>query len=139
MHEVIPHKSTRVVAVHNRRQKDADERATPWLFEGKQFGQSLVFQPISGAEYRSLTEAQDELDQRKIGAVLLKLEARGIERAITTHALAASLHVASAEESMEATATAHDRLARQLRAAGKGRLSTYCEKVGSDLKWYMPG
>ena len=139
VHEVIPHKSTRVVAVHNRRQKDADERATPWLFEGKQFGQSLIFQPISGAEYRSLTEAQDELDQRKIGAVLLKLEARGIEKAITTHALAVSLYVASAEESMEVTATAHDRLARQLRAAGKGRLSSYCEKVGSDLKWYMPG
>ncbi len=138
VHEVVPHKATRVVAVHNRRQKDADERAAPWLLEGKQLGKSLVFQPISAEVYRSMTQADDALDARKIGAALLNLGARGIERSVTTHVLSSTLRVQPAEETPADTEAALERLSRQLRAAARGRLEPYTEKVGTELKWFMP-
>lgn len=137
--EVVPHKATKVVAVHNRRQKDADERETPWLFEGKQVGKSLIFQPITAAAFRALTQADDELDPRKVGAALLGLEARGADKAVTTHVLATKLRVTPADEDPAETEAAIGRIVRQLRAAAKGRLSAYCEKVGSELAWTMPG
>jgi hypothetical protein len=137
IHEVVPHKETKVVAVYNRRQKDADERAAPWLFKGNNAGQSLVFQPITPEEYRSLTQADDALDPRKVGAALRTLGATA-GKAVTTHVLASRLRVQPAEELPEATQAALDKMGRQLRAAAKGRLEAYCEKRGSDLFWQMP-
>lgn len=136
--EVVPHKETKVVAVHNRRQKDADERAAPWLFEGKQIGTSLVFQPITPEAFRALTQAQDDLDPRKIGAALLALNAVGAEGAVTTHVLATKLRVTPIDENPAETEVAVDRVVRQLRAAAKGRLAAYSERRGNELLWFMP-
>ena len=138
MHEVVPHKETKAVAVYNRRQKDADERTAPWLFKGHNVGQSLVFQAITPEEYRSLTTADDALDPRKVGAALMALNAKGGEAAVSTHVLASKLRVQPAEESPVETASALDRLSRQLRAAAKGRLEPYCERRANELVWFMP-
>lgn len=138
-HEVIPHKETKVVAVYNRRQKDADERAAPWLFEGKEAAGSLVFQPITPEAYRQLTQADDALDPRKVGAALIALKAIGGDNAVATHVLASKLRNQPAEEGPEATQAGVERVARQLRAAARGRLEAYCERKGNELVWFMPG
>lgn len=138
-HEVIPHKETKVVAVYNRRQKDADERAAPWLFEGKEIAGSLVFQPITPEAYRQLTQADDALDPRKVGAALIALKAVGMDNAVATHVLASKLRNQPAEEGPEATQAGVDRVARQLRAAARGRLEAYTERRGNELVWFMPG
>lgn len=137
-HEVVPHKETRVVAVYNRRQKDADERIAPWLFEGKQIGSSLVFQPITNEVYRSLTQADDALDARKVGSALLGLKAVGGDAAVTTHVLATKLRLQPADEAPGETEIAVDRIVRQLRAAAKGRLAAYCERRANEIVWMMP-
>lgn len=137
-HEVVPNKETKAVAVYNRRQKDADERTAPWLFKGHNVGQSLVFQPITAEEHRSLTQADDALEPRKVGAVLRKLNAVGQEAAVTTHVVAQTLRTQPAEEPPEVTQAALDKLCRQLRAAAKGRLEGYAYKVANELLWHLP-
>lgn len=138
IHRVTPHKETKVVAVQNERQKDADERTAPWLFKGHNVGQSLVFQPITAEEHRSLTQADDALEPRKVGAVLRKLNAVGQEAAVTTHVVAQTLRTQPAEEPPEVTQAALDKLCRQLRAAAKGRLEGYAYKVANELLWHLP-
>lgn len=139
MHEVVPHKLTKAVAIHNRRQKDADERAEPWLFEGQEVLGSLVFQPISAEAHRKLTQADDALGSRAVASALVQCGALGAENAVTTHVLASKLRPQPAEEPPEATQAGVERVVRQLRAAARGRLESYCERRGQDIWWSMPG
>lgn len=139
IHEVVPHKATKVVAVYNRRQKDADEREAPWLFEGKQAGKSLVFQPITPEAFRQMTQADDALDPRKVGAALHRLKAVGLANAVTTHTLATELRPQPVDEPADVTQAGVGRVERQLRAAARGRLDVYTERRGNELIWFMPG
>lgn len=137
-HEVVAHKATRALAVYNRKQKDADERPQPWMFEGKEIGTSLVFNPISGDTYRALTVQDDALAPKRIGAQLLKLGARGQDGAITTHVLASSLYQGPQDEAPEVTQQAVERLVRSLRAASRGRLEAYANRDGREIVWSLP-
>lgn len=138
MHEVVAHKATKALAVFNRRQKDADEKETPWHFEGREAGQSLVFHPITADAYRAITVAEDALSGKIVGAALAKLAARGSESAITTQVLASSLYQGPQDEAPEATQAGVAKVVRQLRGAAKGRLEAYCDYDGRELKWSLP-
>lgn len=139
LHECVAHKATRAVAIHNRLQKDGEERAEPWCFRGEPHGHSLVFEPISTAEHKRLTTADDGLAPRAIGAALQRLGAVGAAGAVSTRALASEMHQGPPDEAPATTVEKVGHIERQLRAAARGRLEAYCERVGGELRWFLPG
>lgn len=126
----------KAAAIHCRRQKDAKRRETPWTFEGREVAGSLVFQPISASEHRRLTTADDEITPKKVGAVLVRLGARGLERAVTTHILA--LEMVEDGLSDEQKAEAVSRLSGLLSRRASGPLEAYATGKGASLKWFLP-
>lgn len=134
--EVQANKETRAVAIWCRRQKDAPERETPWTYQGRDFGGSMVFFPTTPEEHRAATHADELLAPKKIGAILRELKAVGIENAVTTHVLALELHKSDdlGEEAREATAA---RTVRLLARKAKGPLEAYSAGSGPDLVWYV--
>lgn len=136
--EVKAHKPTKAVALHMRKQKDADERETPWCFEGRTVGPSLVFFPITTEQFGQLTASGSELSSKKVGAALAQLGARGEENGVTTHVLAAALITPGEGETPEQRQEAVDRAARALKARAKDALEAYCTGVGPSLRWGLP-
>lgn len=132
--EVKAEKNTRTVAMWCRRQKDAAEREEPWTYEGKDFGDSLVFQPISQAEYRNLTRTEDQMAAKAIGKLLRELGAVGVEHAVSSYVLAHELNK-DAEASEEGMKTLISRTIRILAKKAKGALEPYCYGEGSSLVW----
>lgn len=129
---------TKAVAVSVRYHKDAEEPEKPWTFEGHVVGPSLVFTPISGAEYQAQVKEDDPFERTKVGAVLQRLNAIGRENAVSTLILAGELTPAVENEAPDARSAAVTKSQRILSALSSRSLETYCTKEGRDLLWWLP-
>jgi hypothetical protein len=139
VHEAIGHQTSKAVALHNRYQKDADERQEPWCFEGRPAKRSLVFHPITLAEYKNLTaEADQGTSLVTVARALLQGGAIGEEKAITTHNLASQLYQGPSDESPELTIANREKLVKQLNTAARRSLSVYAERRKDGFYWSVP-
>lgn len=130
-------KAAKVVALKAVQHKDADERGEPWYLEGKAIAGDLVFQPITPQEYLAMTQVDDVMSPRTIGAALAALGAFGIERAVTSIVLASHL-LAHSATSAETVSIDVGRLSKSLARASRDRLSGYAELSGRDVVWCLP-
>ncbi len=135
--EVTAHKETKAVAVSVQKHKDAEERDTPWTFEGRLVGPSLVFEATEYEQHKILTGATKTLTSKNVGAALKKLDAFGEDAGITTAVLATELTPARENESIEARSDAIARTSRALTSAAKESLEAYCSKLGKSFIWYL--
>lgn len=135
--EVKATRETKAVALWPRKQKDADLRAKPWMFEGKELAGTLVFFPVDAAAYRTLTNGDDVLAGSKIGAALAELGARG-ENMVTTRALAHAMtpHEDGMTDEMHAEAVSRTEKALRPRRHGTGE--AYAVGDGQALRWRIP-
>lgn len=129
---------SKALAVSVRYHKDAEEPEKPWTFEGHVVGPSLVFSPISGAEFKAQTMEDDPFDRLKIGAILKKLGAVGKDQGITTQVLAAELAPALPNDTDEIHADAVAKARRVLATLSRKSLSAYCTREGRELIWWLP-
>lgn len=134
--EVKAEKDTKALAVYCRRQKDAQERETPWTYEGKSLADSLVFFPISAAEHRRLTTAK-EITAKEVGAALVSLKARGLENAVSSHVLATQL-LGTEDLTDDQRGDAIGRLSGLLGKRASGNLEAYATGKGASLRWFLP-
>lgn len=138
VHEAIGHQVSKAVALHNRYQKDADERQEPWCFEGRPSGRSLVFHPITLQQHRELTAGADAIDAAAVARALQTKGAIGHDKGISTHLLASMLYQGPSDESPETTIANRERLVRQLNAAAKKSLQVYAAKEPHGTVWSVP-
>lgn len=137
--EISAHRATKAVSVSVKKHKDAEERESPWTFEGRTIGGSLAFFPTSTTEHFALTNEQSEYSPRKIGAALQTLRAYGQDNAVTTNVLACQL-VPRLENQKEADyQIALSRAARILYKASRDFLEAYTLKKGNQTLWALPG
>jgi hypothetical protein len=133
-YEVKAHKVRKAVEVWNRKQKDAEERAKPWTFEGRDVGGSLVFFGTDGARHQELTGAAN-VAPRAIARTLIDLKATTPEKAVTTMVLASTLLPPNADETADARQESVDSLARELKSLARTRLSVFVTGRGEGLRW----
>lgn len=139
VYEVKANKVSKAVAIYCRKQKDADERATPWTFEGKPVASSLVFFETNSVAHAALTTVEDIFEPRKIGAALAELKAFGVDHSVPTLVLAAHLFpITSDEGSPEDHQENINRHATQLRHHAKAKLEVFTAKRGRELLWFLP-
>lgn len=136
--EVSANRSNKAVSVSVRKHKDAEERETPWTFEGRLIGGSLVFFPTTVAEHRALTNEESEYSSRKIGAALQKLGAYGEDHGVTTNVLVSSLRPQTENEVDADYQLAIGRMMRSLHRMAKDQLDPYVFRVGKGLLWALP-
>ncbi len=139
LHEVNrPNREDTLVSIKNRLQKDGEERAEAWCFEGHKVLSSLVFRPITASQMVERTKRDDGLGPKRIAAMLVALGALGAERGVATAVVAAQLYQAKEGETPEAVLAAQHELVTKLRARAKGSLAPYCDTLGRELKWFIP-
>lgn len=138
--EIKAHKPTKAVEIRCVRQKDAQERETPWTYEGYDLAGSLAFREIPLKDYHRLIAQDDDLDRRKVGAALKTLGAAGSEAGITTAVLASQLCPQGPEDDHEVLEQRRASFAKALtqRARGDGKLAAYCEGDGAARRWFLP-
>ena len=129
---------SKAVAVSVRYHKDAEEPEKPWTFEGHVVGPSLVFTPISGAEYQAQVKEDDPFERTKIGAVLQRLGAVGRENGVSSLILATELTPTVENETADRRAAALTKSQRILGSLASRSLEAYCTKEGRDLLWWLP-
>lgn len=138
MLEVKAHKDTKALALHVRRQKDADEPETPWTFEGRVVGPSLVFFETDTATHRTLVKGEDTYNPAKVGQSLRALRAIGPDAGVATLVLATHMVPMLQEEKPEDRAQAVTRATHALAALAKSRLEGYTSGTGRSLRWFLP-
>lgn len=136
--EVSAQRETKAVSVKVQKHKDAEERETPWTFEGRLIGGSLAFFPTDAKEHFKLTHEQDEYSPKKIGAALQKLSAYGEDKAVTTNVLASQLAPRGENQSESDFQIVLARTARALHKAGKDRLEAYTATKARQTLWLLP-
>ena len=119
------------VALYTRKQREA-ERAAPLYFEGRKFAGTLVMEPITAQAFKALTEGEDALAPKAVGAALRHLGAVGSDAAVTTHVLAVELAGPGATEEQISL------YKRALGLAAKGKLEAYCLGQGEGRRWSLP-
>lgn len=129
-----------LVSVYARRQKDAEARKMPWTYEIKSLGPSAVAIPVSAAERRARSEADDPISMKRVARYLREMNAVGEALAVTSHVLAIhavqhGTEVPSDPEVLEERARV---LARKLGARSKGGLAGFAYGDGEELRWAMP-
>ncbi len=137
--EVKAHKATKAVSVHVRKHKDAEERETPWTFEGRITGPSLTFELTTMEQHRLLTGDGGSVTPKTVGGILKELNAFGETAGISTAVLATQLTPATENETVEDRASAISRTTRVLATEAKKALEAYCIKRGKSLIWHLPG
>lgn len=137
--EVEANRTTKAVALRVKQHKDAEERETPWTFQGKVIGPSLYFFPTTQDEHAALTAEQDTFDARKVGAVLQRLEAFGEAKGVTTFVLAQSLIPPSETETPDQRSTSVGLISKKLGALSRGKLKAYNVVKGAGIIWCLPG
>lgn len=135
--EINAHKATKAVSVSVKKHKDAEERETPWTFEGRAIGGSLVFFETSPEVHAVLTHAEKEFSSKKIGAALKKIGAKGASMGVSDSVLASELTPLIENQGYEEREQAISVTLRALRA-NKDNLSGYFETVGNIRKWSLP-
>lgn len=136
--EIRAKRETKAVSVTVQKHKDAEEKETPWTFEGRVIGGSLVFFPTTQKEHYTLTNEQSEYSPRKIGAALKKLNAYGADHALTTNVLAQEITERVENQSDESHQIAISRAARALHRAAKEDLEAYTVQNGKQTMWALP-
>ena len=129
---------SKLVSVQVRYHKDAEEPATPLVFQGQDCGQSLVFTPISVAEFKAQTVEDDPYAQSKVGAILRQLGAIGYENRSAMQILASEIAPKIENETLEARDRAIGKAKGILGKLAAGTLKGYCEKVGREWVWWLP-
>lgn len=137
--EAVSHRDSRTVALHCRRQKDADRRETPWLFQGRPVGGSLVFYEIDTATHAKAIRADDAYAPAKIGAALRGLGAVGADRAITTHVLATHILPPLESDTEETKSRLISVAVKTLRRLSQTTLAGYTVLGAKELTWCLPG
>lgn len=133
--EVKATRETKAVALWARKQKDADLRPKPWTFEGKELANTLVFFPVDAAAYKTLTNGDDLFSPGKIGAALVRLNARG--EGVTTRALAHEMTPHEDGMTDEMHSAAVDRAEKALRPRRKSTGEAYAVGEGQSLRWRL--
>lgn len=137
LHEAVAHKDSRAVAIHNRLQKDGEERTKPWLFQGQAVAGSLVFDPVSLEDYKKLTATvkQGGISVASILAVLQR-----VGRPMGTHALASEMYDGPKGEDAAVTVAMVSELRGQLDAAARKdpALAPYTHGRGNERIWQPP-
>lgn len=137
LHEAVAHKDSRAVAIHNRLQKDGEERTKPWLFQGRAVAGSLVFDPVSLEDYKKLTATvkQGGISVASILAVLQR-----VGRPMGTHALASEMYDGPKGEDAAVTVAMVSELRGQLDAAARKdpALAPYTHGRGNERIWQPP-
>ena len=128
----------KVVSVSVRYHKDAEEPIQPWTFEAQSIGGSLVFTPISVAEFKAQTIEDDPYARTKVGAILRALGAIGYEQRVAMQVLASEITPKVENETQEARDRAVARSKGILGKLATGSLKGYCEKVGREWVWWLP-
>ena len=136
--EVKAWKNTKAVAVHVRKHKDAEERETPWTFEGRVTGPSLTFEQTTPEQHKMLVGEGKEITPTKVGGALKTLGAFGEQAAISTAVLATELTTHKEGDSVEDRAAAIARTGRALAAQAKDKLEAYRFKQGKAFMWHLP-
>lgn len=136
--EVKAHRKTRALTLSVKKHKDAEERETPWTFEGQVLAGSLVFNPTSPKEHYALTNEESEYAPRKIGAALQTLNAYGQEKAITTTVLAKQITPLAEGQAESEYEHAIGRTIKILTKAAKGFLEAYTLRSGRQVLWALP-
>lgn len=95
---VAREKKTLAVAAYVEDQRNAAEREEPWRFHGRVIGPSLVFSPMSAADYAALVATAHTTSKAKVFAALKELGAVGKEKGVTRAVLAAHLAAHSDED-----------------------------------------
>jgi hypothetical protein len=125
-------------SLHVRRQKDADEPAVPWTFEGRDVANSMALFEIDTAAFNRITKGEDAFGHAKIAAALHELGAIGEARGISTQVLAIHLTPPLMGEDPEEMQRAQGRVARQLSILVKTKLQGYASGDGRHLRWHLP-
>lgn len=136
--EIRAHKSTRAVAVHVHKHKDAEERQNPWTFEGKVVGPSLAFEATDYEAHQLLVGDTHSLKPVNIGKALQELNAFGVEAGVTTAVLATQLTPSRENESIEDRSAAIGRTSRVILAGAKTILEAYHTKKSKEYVWHLP-
>jgi hypothetical protein len=136
--EVEGDRKAKRVNVIVKQHKDAEERETPWAFQGRVTGPSLTFDLCEMADIGTEEVKDDPLNRNAVGQALVNLGARGVENAVTTSILAGELVGATATESAESIAERANKIARQLSIRSKTVLAAYKSGFGHATKWYIP-
>lgn len=132
--------ATGIVTVRARRQKDAEARKMPWAYEIKSLGPSAVAIPISAAERRLKTEADDLVSPQRVARYLREMGAVGEAGAVTSHVLAAHALSRSTDAPTDPEA-AQERVSALSRTLGKrARYSLAGFTYGEDdaRRWAIP-
>lgn len=124
----------RAVEVWNRKQKDAEERATPWTFEGKEVGPSLVFFATDPSRHDELS-GKANVSPKGVARALGELGAVDAEHCVSSHVLASVLIPEKQDDAPEARAETLDALAKELVAQSRGRLAVFATGRGPGLRW----
>ena len=130
--EVKASRATKAVAVRVLKHKDAEERETPWTFEGKAIAGSLVFHPTSEADHRALTAIDDLYDRKRVGAAL-----KALGKPVTTHVLAMQMFPADQGESAEDHQARVAKGSRVLGSLARTKLEAYATRAGSEWSWSL--
>lgn len=136
--EVEANRANRAVAVRVKQHKDADERETPWTFQGKIIGGSLVFFPTTIDEHEGLTRQHDFFDAGKVGAALQQLGAFGEDKGVSTQVLASVLIPPQQNETPEQRATSLGLISKKIGAMSRGKLRAYNVVKGAGIVWCLP-
>lgn len=137
MLEVKAHHASRALALHVRKQKDADEAETPWTFEGHVVGPSLVFFETDTDTHRKLTKSEDAYSTVKVGAALRELKATSEVAAVSSLVLATHLTPLIMDETPEERNRAIARTSRSIVALSESKLQGYSIGSGKSLKWML--
>jgi len=131
--------NTKLVSVKVVQHASALEREEPFYFEGVAVGQSLVFQPISGTDYKASLGEDATFAPKTVGAALRMLGACGEIAGVSTVVLAGALIPPDELDTPEERQAIIDRTSRALATLARTRLEAYCTKQGRHLLWHLPG
>lgn len=135
MHEVVRAEGTMAVALHPRKQKDAEE-GEPWMFEGKAVSGSLVFDTIDTARFRELTQAHGGNSMiRRVREALANLGAYGEDKHVSANVLADAMTPMADTDTVEGHQDHIKKLELLLKKLGADKLRPYCYEDG---RWGFP-
>lgn len=136
--EVKAKRTTKAVEVRVIKHKDAEERETPWTFEGRLIGGSLAFFPTNDKEHFELTNEQAMFSPKKIGGALKTLGAYGQGKAVSVNVLAMQITARLETQTEEEYQVALSRTIRALNKGAKDFLEPYTLKTGKQTLWALP-
>lgn len=130
--------ATRTVQVQVQKQKDAERRKVPYLFQGALVGQSLVFSPITAAQYRTQSTAGGSLGHAAVAGALRSCGALSELQAVTTRVLATVLCPQTDSDTHETYDRAVKGFEKELRFLASGKLAAFVLGEGKSLRWFIP-